>query len=428
MQNNKKYVIVGAGPVGLWTSIQLKLRQPDAQVIVYEKNPEYVRSHVLRLDNWSMILYAKNMNISSEFKQHYDKFISEVSQTKYLIPEFSKSLFIRTNELEDSLKKFAQSLQVNIQYENIESMKMAEEKHPDCKYFIAVDGAKSRLRKEMFPEKDIQEQTLQNILEVKMDVKSSEKIKSFGKRQTAHFQKNSTFSSFEYVGKRKNEMTPISLRIFLTPQEYQDFPHATFKDPVKINQLSSDEIDKIEDERKRDIMKKVNHQINFYLSQKKIHAQDLELEDMKVTKLQLNAYKATSFIHENKEKNTSWFLCGDAAIGVPYFRALNSGMMLSSRLCQILTGEMLAKTTAEKITLYKIQETLHSQTEFKLASFKNNVLSLYNYFFKQIRTPSEEIAHHLIEQVSDKKAITDKIKEQQLQLFGEKKESLYQKI
>lgn len=42
-------VVVGAGPVGLWTAIQIQLRFPDAHVVMFEKHSSYQRRHVLRL-------------------------------------------------------------------------------------------------------------------------------------------------------------------------------------------------------------------------------------------------------------------------------------------------------------------------------------------------------------------------------------------
>ena len=54
-----KVVIVGAGPVGLWTAIQLLKREPALEVVLLERHESYARSHVLRLDHWSMMLYGR---------------------------------------------------------------------------------------------------------------------------------------------------------------------------------------------------------------------------------------------------------------------------------------------------------------------------------------------------------------------------------
>lgn len=46
-------VIVGAGPVGLWTALQLKLLRPLWHVAMVERHKTYVRSHVLRVSSQS---------------------------------------------------------------------------------------------------------------------------------------------------------------------------------------------------------------------------------------------------------------------------------------------------------------------------------------------------------------------------------------
>jgi 2-polyprenyl-6-methoxyphenol hydroxylase-like FAD-dependent oxidoreductase len=51
-------VIVGGGPVGLWTAIQLKKRCPESHIVVYEKYLSYRRSHVLSIDRNSLSRFA----------------------------------------------------------------------------------------------------------------------------------------------------------------------------------------------------------------------------------------------------------------------------------------------------------------------------------------------------------------------------------
>jgi hypothetical protein len=43
-------VVVGGGPVGLWTAAQLKLMRPLWRIVVAERHATYLRSHVLRVD------------------------------------------------------------------------------------------------------------------------------------------------------------------------------------------------------------------------------------------------------------------------------------------------------------------------------------------------------------------------------------------
>jgi protoporphyrinogen oxidase len=57
------YLIVGAGPVGLWTAIKLKLQTPEADILVLEKRPEYTRNAVFRIDkdSFSFSIRPKTM-------------------------------------------------------------------------------------------------------------------------------------------------------------------------------------------------------------------------------------------------------------------------------------------------------------------------------------------------------------------------------
>ena len=50
--------IIGAGPVGLWTAIQIKKRSPDAQVTLFERYDEYKRHHVVSVQRSSLFFGA----------------------------------------------------------------------------------------------------------------------------------------------------------------------------------------------------------------------------------------------------------------------------------------------------------------------------------------------------------------------------------
>ena len=89
-------VIVGGGPVGLWTGVQLKKRQPNAVVIVYERYPEYQRNHVLRLEYASMLLHGKTKR-----DLHEEAFLRDVTgkSLTQIVLRPTGSVFVRTNDL-----------------------------------------------------------------------------------------------------------------------------------------------------------------------------------------------------------------------------------------------------------------------------------------------------------------------------------------
>lgn len=49
LKNSAHIVIIGAGPVGLWTSILLKQKNPSLNILIYERHTEYIRSNNIKL-------------------------------------------------------------------------------------------------------------------------------------------------------------------------------------------------------------------------------------------------------------------------------------------------------------------------------------------------------------------------------------------
>ncbi len=363
-------VIVGAGPVGLWTAIQIKKRNPALDIQMYEKHDVYQRSHVLKLDYWSMLLYGRQAKSDRE-KQFYDE-VTGKSLTK-IITQATKSIFIRTNDLESSLKSFALDLGIKIDKKNILSVMDAEELHPECERFLAGDGAKSNMRQQLLGETSLTEIELQHIVEVKYQV--SGKACALNPLWD-HFKTNKTHKhmAFEYVGKEKAGVSPVTLRFFLDKDTYQSLPEASFKAPLTLEaktlpiSLQSDIESYI----------KIREKASASLGENEAFIAG----SAKISKLTLSLYAAKEFSIKRGDK--TWFLVGDAAMGVPYFRALNSGMILGSRLAQIMCGKFLGVNIGidKQILLYNIHRPMHIATEFAIARGKNMGLQSYDWFRK----------------------------------------------
>lgn len=169
---------------------------------------------------------------------------------------------------------------------------------------------------------------MQYVVELKFSVPHNTK-KSKNLKDLLDLNIENNFMNFEYIGKFKNGETPLTSRFFLSKELYEKLPDASFKEPLSFNTLNSiPELHEFRD----NLIKYIDYRKNEYEDQ-------INLQNIKISKLILSVYSAKKFSILNEE-HKCWFLTGDAAMGVPYFRALNSGMMLSSRLCQILNSSI----------------------------------------------------------------------------------------
>lgn len=363
-----KVVVVGAGPVGLWTAIQLLKREPALDVVLLERHEAYARSHVLRLDHWSMLLYGK-----AALNEREGAFCKEVSGKSFgaVAGAPAKSLYIRTNDLEAALKAYALDLGARIEYAAIATPTDAMERHPDAAIFVAADGAKSRMREALMPG-SLKSEELQRVVEIKYLArgKGGSMAVAGDHYKTA---KMMSFMAFEYVGKPRDGVYPVTLRLFVDKACYEGLPEASFKAPLDLASPAVPEA--------------LRADVALYMAARGQSCGESAVEgSSKATKLILSSYASDEF--SARVGPAAWFLAGDAAMGVPYFRALNSGMMLSSRLAQILgsaakddawgSPAMLAGATRR----YERHRRAHVATEFGIAKAKNAVLIAYNAWRK----------------------------------------------
>lgn len=359
-------VIVGGGPVGLWTAIQIKKRSPETDVQVYERYDEYKRSHVLRLEKFSMLLYGK----SNSKNPHEKAFFEEVTGKKLgkLTKAFQRAVgtvLVRTHDLEKALKNYASALGVQVSYEKMEGPEAVMEKHPEATTFIAADGAKSGMREALLGEKAIKHYPLQYVVEVKYQAKGrAEQLEFFGD----HYKANKLMSGkvFEYVGREKDGETPVTLRFFIDKQTYDGLPEAGFKDPMKLS-----------DER---LPAKLAEDIRTYMNIRAAKAGENYKEgSAKLSKLTLSMYAASSYSVRG-EKGRNWYFVGDAAMGVPYFRALNAGLISGSLLAFVVTRKLLSP--ANRARAYNAFRPLSVAWEFTAARGKNLALKAYEAFHR----------------------------------------------
>lgn len=357
MQN---FVIVGAGPVGLWTAIQIRKRCPNSTITLYERYEAYRRQHVLKIQHSSVFFGASRSHDELDDAFFEEVFLTTRKNVKR--SPFQKS-FISTNTIESNLKKWAIALGCEIVYKHIDSLEQLLERHNSDAVFILANGAHSELRRELLGVNDVEKTDLQHILELKTRV-------SKGFRDLKSTQANGAIKGkltnlgFEYIGRTQGGETPLSFRLFVNEALYNETPDASFKAPIKDPTL---------------LPESVKSDIDKYAS---LHGLSLEevFAQGQVSKLQLSVYHAKKFAA--KYENRNFFLVGDAAMGVPYFRALNSGLVLGSRLALMLSKK---SDGGKAVNLYNSYQHVHQNAEELLARTKNTTLNTYNELRKLYR-------------------------------------------
>jgi 2-polyprenyl-6-methoxyphenol hydroxylase-like FAD-dependent oxidoreductase len=304
-------IVVGAGPVGIGTALQL-----PGKVVIYERHTEYKRTHVLIIKYSTLRKFRGDLSLIRRLEEK-GKVIKHT-------PPRSDRLVIRTNELQQVLKEAAIKKGIEIRYQTINSVKEL----PPCKLVVVADGARSRLRQELLGDDNLSyNRNFQHVVEFKYEsMTPSDYFSIFNMQMIAN---NCRYFITEHVGKpNDNDITPITLRFFVDRQCYEELGEASFLHPRSPNDPT--------------IPSSLAYCLNFCLNARHHLLGERYIPDSgKITKLQLGVYRSRSFLVQ--QRNRTYALVGDAAIGVPYFRALNVGFLCGTRLSLLVEEDQIEK-------------------------------------------------------------------------------------
>ena len=340
-----KIIVVGAGPVGLWTAIQIKLYSPETNILMLEQYPEYQRKHVVSINEPSL----ENAHNDLAFRALFPQLIGNVS----------------TKKIEDTLKSYAKSLGVTLQYEKVTSCSTLQEKHPDADMIIGADGAHSLIRHEMFKDQFNAKKNLQYVAEMKYEVKGNSRAFSYWTESYSPLLK-SNHMVVEHVGKINDQgNTPITLRFFVDEATFQSIKAANFKKPyLWSNKQDQDKIDS-----------RLKQSMEIWLKERETILNDAFIENsIKISGLELGIYTSKEVVL--KQDNKTWVLVGDAAFGVPYFRSLNNGLLCGSELAKQVSAVIKDKKNHLPLEKYADYVSDLAQEENVIASLKGSSIDL----------------------------------------------------
>jgi 2-polyprenyl-6-methoxyphenol hydroxylase-like FAD-dependent oxidoreductase len=298
-------LIVGAGPVGLFTAIELKSRNPSLNIKIIDKYNEYSRDHILRIEKESLVN----------------------SITYQLYPEVQKLHgFVRTLDIENTFLTIAKKLNITVETgTTITDPQAFLAQHPKAHTLIGADGARSIVRTRLFDDKKIVDRNLQYIVEIKYKTNGPTSRLPNNIYGPALGQVHHLVS--ENVGKEKNGMTPVSLFTFVDEETFNEIR----KTPnAKLSDLQP---------KSKQMMNLLNTIRPWLSLRRSALNEELITDSEKINGVALSVYQSACFAKKINEKRV--YLVGDAAAGVPYFRALNAGLISAT-----LTAEKIA--TADK--------------------------------------------------------------------------------
>ncbi|HSX04566.1 MAG TPA: hypothetical protein VLG76_07555 [Rhabdochlamydiaceae bacterium] len=336
-------VVVGAGPVGLWAAIQTKLRNPESEIDVLEKNPVYQRGHVLKLNAKSLADCPKDPRLQA------------------IVAEFIQNKHIRTNDIEQRLLGFAEEIGIrvrkNVEVVNPENLLRL---YPQAKVIIGADGAHSVIREKIFGNEMYAQGDQKYVIEVKYEVYGKGARLNLIKQQYPTWKIMDGFAQ-EHVGTEKDGKTPITLRIFIDKEKYEQMQDANFKHPYTF-------------ENENKIHHRVRERIWTWLNFKAGIAHEQRVPGSeKITTTRLGYYASKHVV--KRVNNVAFCLVGDAALGVPFFRSLNNGFLEGTKLSKALAAILAPKRSLVERLVSQITLRTHGMP-WPLLRYSNYVRSL----------------------------------------------------
>ena len=187
-------VVVGAGPVGLWTAIQAKIQNNNLRITILDKYADYQRKQALWVDPKSLLGVPDH----EELKKICDNF-----KEKKLVP---------IQEMQEALAGCAKALGIKFKTETFEDPSALKTEFPDAQVFIGADGAYSKVRETVFGNVKSLDRTVQRIVQVSYKTKTNaQKLNQL--HETSMKVNAGTFVQEHAKG------YGVALRFFVTPSD-----------------------------------------------------------------------------------------------------------------------------------------------------------------------------------------------------------------
>jgi 2-polyprenyl-6-methoxyphenol hydroxylase-like FAD-dependent oxidoreductase/pimeloyl-ACP methyl ester carboxylesterase len=315
-------VIVGCGPVGLWTAVNIKHQRPQTRIVMLDKHETFQRAHVLRLEKSS--LEGGSPMLQSIISAH-------VGVT-------------RTNTLENVLKVEAERVGIEFlrpyQVQDVTTDILTKFGTPSI--VIACDGAKSICREQCFGGLSHRE-SLSYVIDVRFLTKTP---KSLGKIDLLKCLAAVPHSFQESIGKKPNAagLFPGTLRLISHQQEYDVMRSmSTLRNPCTWKQR-----DKLPKDVYKTVQGYFNTRSKAIIGENNISDETLDRDNVQLVPIDLSIYCAKRYVSATQQQQRL-FLAGDSAFGVPFFRALNAGLLCGAQAALCIVEELNQSNSTNSI-------------------------------------------------------------------------------
>jgi hypothetical protein len=346
-------VIVGGGPIGCWTAIQAIRRNPKLQITIYERFENYQRDHIMTIRRKSLAHCQPSGNEQKDFMLRLFRFQSTCSELCGLSKRsglrghfgLPRILDIRTIDFERFLKQECKAAGITFIFKHVDGPEELLDAHPNCEHFIVADGANSKMRTKLWgPDCVFRREILPSL---------DFKYKAIGQPR---YLVKSTFPDLAHIGleniglKGTDGLTDVNLRFVVSKDDYDAIPPATFKDPLIVTPASPF----WKKMSKKRLYGNRTFRDDFYeiLRMRQVFAAEKLAETpIRMTKIYLSRYTANEFAKTTSHcgRIRGWFLVGDSAMGMPFYRSVNSGLILGSQLSLLLSQ---ALSISRKVKVY----------------------------------------------------------------------------
>lgn len=328
MNINPDVIVVGGGPVGLWTAIQGKLLAKDKEFLVIERNKEYQREDIrLHIEGSSLRTAVSHESLERLTKSWANKTIP-------------------IKDLENELIQVAHEVGIHTIHEQAEPSTL-QQQYPTAKLILGADGARSSMREHFFGDKYWFNTPLQYLAQVRyritipeekdLDSGSIQKVKSIANSYIKQVFAGRLVS--QTISQEKNGEAQVSLRIFMDKETYEEMKEANRKHPYYIEK----DYNKVPDSLRDTI-------IRWWGCNEQQHI-IAKAETTQITAIQLTSYAAEQFTM-TQEDGKVVALIGDAAQAYPFFRAINNGFLTGTKLAECI-GKAFKQDEAKFSTSFR---------------------------------------------------------------------------